>query len=202
MIEPTVMEALRGFLERDYPGIEIRAEPYSEDPSRTAISFRHALFSGLYPMQRYHYLAHLIPGDFIETHLAGTVWYELAPGETADDLEYPDPELIESIEPHVMRALEGSGFLRALDLEFSPELPSTPAAQCHGDFRVSKPLLLKHGFTPEELFEIFHVLMARGGNCDCEILYNAVEESRLKASYWRARAREQGLDNLHARPDK
>ena len=32
--------------------------------------------------------------------------------------------------------------------------------------------------------------MARGGSSDCEILYNAVEESRLKAECWRARAEE------------
>ena len=30
--------------------------------------------------------------------------------------------------------------------------------------------------------------MLKGGFCDCEILYNVVEESRLKAEYWQARA--------------
>ena len=44
------------------------------------------------------------------------------------------------------------------------------------------------GFREDEHFDVFHVLMARGGYCDCEILYNAVEVSRLKAEYWRARA--------------
>jgi hypothetical protein len=30
------------------------------------------------------------------------------------------------------------------------------------------------------------VLAARGGFCDCEVLYNAAEESRLKSEYWKA----------------
>ena len=47
-----------------------------------------------------------------------------------------------------------------------------------------------NGFTQDELFDVFHVLMDKGGYCDCEILYNAAEESRLKAEYWRARAAE------------
>ena len=31
-------------------------------------------------------------------------------------------------------------------------------------------------------------LMRQGGFCDCEILYNAVEQCRLKAEYWIARS--------------
>lgn len=191
MTEPELVEALHGFLDHAYPGIEIRTEPYAEDPSRTAIFFRHDLFSVLYPQQRYHYLVHLVPAEFLDRHLAGTVWFELAPGESPQDLRYPDPELIEEIAPDAMLVLERSGFLGALDDAFSPRLPFTRPARCHGDFRVSRSLLPKHGFKPDEYFDVFHVLMARGGYCDCEILYNAVEHSRLKERYWKARAKGQ-----------
>jgi hypothetical protein len=199
MIEPPVLEALHGFLDRAYPGIEIHAEPYAEDPARTTISFRHELFAALYPQQRYHYLINLIPEAFIQAHLDGTVWLEMAPGESPHDLGYPDPELIEQITPDVMAVLERSGFVRALDLAFCPRLPLTRPARCHGDFRVSRALLPKHGFTPEEFFDVFHVLMARGGYCDCEILYNAVEESRLKTRYWQARAKGMTPHDPHTR---
>lgn len=198
MTEPTILQALHGFLDDAYPGIEIWMEPFDQDPSRTAIGFRHALFAELYPQQRYHYLANLIPEAFVETHLAGTVWLELAPGETPDDLQYPDPEVIQAIDADVMQVLHRSGFIRALDLAFCPRLPFARGARCHGDFRVSRALLPKHGITPEEQVDVFHVLMARGGNCDCEILYNAVEESRLKARYWEARAKGQAPDDPHA----
>jgi hypothetical protein len=49
-------------------------------------------------------------------------------------------------------------------------------------------LLLKQGFKDDEFFEVFHVLMRQGGFCDCEILYNVAEQSRLKAEYGIARA--------------
>lgn len=191
MTAPDLVQALHGFLDHAYPGIEIRIEADAEDPSRTAVSFRHERFSTLYPQQRYHYLIHLVPQDFIDQHLAGTVWLELAPGESPQDLRYPDPDLIEEIAPDVLLVLQRSGFLRALDLAFCPRLPFVRPARCHGDFRVSKSLLPKHGFKPDEFFDVFHVLMARGGYCDCEILYNAVEQSRLKERYWKARARGQ-----------
>lgn len=31
-------------------------------------------------------------------------------------------------------------------------------------------------------------LASRSGGCDCENLYNVVEECRLKAGYWKAKA--------------
>jgi hypothetical protein len=42
----------------------------------------------------------------------------------------------------------------------------------------------------EDLEDILAVLHSLGGCCDCEILYNVAEESRLKSEYWIARARE------------
>jgi hypothetical protein len=44
------------------------------------------------------------------------------------------------------------------------------------------------GFDPDEISEIAQVLSARGGCCDCEILFNVAEESRLKSEYWKAKA--------------
>src|SRR5688572_16091244 len=110
MPEPSLVDALHGFVDEAYPGIEIWTEPYADDPSRTAVFFRHPLFSPLYSQQRYHYLVHLIPEWFVDQHLAGTVWYGLAPGESPDELRWPDEELIEQIEPDVMLVLEKSGF--------------------------------------------------------------------------------------------
>jgi hypothetical protein len=55
---------------------------------------------------------------------------------------------------------------------------------------ISESILAERGFPAEDLDDIFDVLRSKGGFCDCEILYNAVEESRLKAEYWKARAKE------------
>jgi hypothetical protein len=190
-VNPQQLEAdIRGFVRAAYPNIEVRVERWSDDPGRTAVYFTEARFASLYPLQRYHYLRNLIPQDYYDRHLADTEWFELAPGERPEDLEYPDSELIGDITPDVMRALLGARIFAALDDLLCPADASHPRQPCHGDFRHARAILLARGFTQDELFDVFHVLMARGGYCDCEILYNAVEESRLKAEYWRARAAE------------
>jgi hypothetical protein len=106
---------IQDFVRRAYPNIEVRVEPWSADPKRPAVYFREAQFASLYPAQRYHYLRHLIPTDYYERHLADSEWFELAPGERPDDLEYPDSELIADITPDVMRCLSSAGVFEALD---------------------------------------------------------------------------------------
>jgi hypothetical protein len=181
---------IRDFVRRPYPNIEVRVEPWSADPKRPAVYFREAQFASLYPAQRYHYLRHLIPTDYYERHLTDSEGFELAPGERPEDLEYPDSELIADITPDVMRCLSGAGVFEGLDDVLCPADGSHPRRPCHGDYRHARAVLVARGFGEHELFDVFHVLMAQGGYCDCEILYNAVEESRLKAEYWRARADE------------
>jgi len=184
MSRPEIVSQLKGFLAENYPDISIRIEPWKDDPARDAIYFEEEKFSVLYPMQRYHYLIHSIPQDFYERHLSEAVWVELAPGETVDDLRYPDEEMIESISPDVMKALGSSGFFAALDDLLCPEDETAEPEACHGDFRHAKRVLAEKGFGErdgiDEVFDISHVLMAEGAFCDCEILYNVSEENRLK----------------------
>jgi hypothetical protein len=190
-VNPQQLETdIRDFVRRAYPNIAVRVEPWSAAPGRLAVYFTEAQFASLYPAQRYHYLRHLIPADYYDRHLADTEWFELAPGERPEDLEYPDAELIADITPDVMRCLAGAAVFPALDDLLCPSDGSQPRQPCHGDYRHARAILSARGFRQDELFDVFHVLMAQGGYCDCEILYNVVEESRLKAEYWRARAAE------------
>lgn len=179
---------LRRFITPSYPDIDIRAMPWERDSTRTAIYFTDPNFALIYPYQRWHYLTHLIPADYQKAHLDNSVWFELAPGEKPEDLQYPDEELINSITPDVMRCLNGARFFEMLDHAMCPEDPAAERATCWGDYRHSRPILVKSGFKEEEFFDVFHVLMRRGGFCDCEILYNVVERSRLKSEYWIARS--------------
>lgn len=176
------------FVRSSYPEMEITVAPWDEDPSRLAVTFVEAKFSLLLPMQRYHYLAHLIPSDYQEAHLKETVWFELAPGERPEDLVYPDEALIEAITPDVMKVVSAARALDALDDALCPEDKTQERAACYGDFRNVREILLQRGFTEQELPDVFHVFMAQGGYCDCEILYNVASNSRLSAEYWQARA--------------
>ena len=175
-----------------YPDIDIRAEPWEQDSERLAIYFVDGKFSLIYPYQRWHYLTHLIPADYQEQYLSTSVWFELAPGESPHDLRYPDEELIADITPDVMRILNKVGFFARLEDKMCPTDSGVQSAQCCGDYRNSKPILRDCTITDDEMYDVFHVLMLQGGFCDCEILYNVVEENRLKAEYWVARA--EGLE--------
>jgi hypothetical protein len=189
MINPDQLVAdLRRFITPSYPEMDIRTLPWDRDPARIAIYFTEQKFALIYPYQRWHYLTHLIPADYQEAHLKDSVWFELAPGEKPEDLQYPDEELIDSITPAVMKCLTASRFFEHLDDAMCPEEPARERGQCWGDFRNSRPILVNRGFKEEEFFDVFHVLMRQGGFCDCEILYNVVEENRLKAEYWIARS--------------
>ena len=99
-----------------------------------------------------------------------------------------DDELICSIAPDVMMCLGRCGFFEKLDGLLSPEANSIPAQGCDGTYKLSQSILIAARFERAELEDIFAVLQSKGGFCDCEVLYNLAQTSRLKANYWRARA--------------
>jgi Protein of unknown function (DUF2695) len=182
---------VRGFVRASYPDMVVRAEYWTPDPSRIALFFIDERFRGLYSRQRYHYLVHLIPKDYYDSFLADTLWFELTPGERVEDIEEdPDEDLIESITPDVLRSLQERGFFAELDDVFCPPNSMTPAHACFGDFRHAKRTLQHCGFEESDWSDVFHVLMGQGAFCDCEILYSAATESRLKSQYWQRRAHE------------
>jgi len=99
-----------------------------------------------------------------------------------------DSELIDSITPDVMTCLRRSFFFERLDDLLFPKEDSHQREVCSGNYELSKRVLDAAGFHPDDLRDIFDVLRAQGGCCDCEILYNVAESSRLKSDYWKNRA--------------
>jgi hypothetical protein len=177
---------VRGFVQAAYPEMVVRAEYWTEDPSRIALFFIDERFRGLYARQRYHYLVQLIPSDYYRSTLADTVWFELAPDERPETIEHPDQELIASIAPDVLGALQQKGLFAALDELLCPANEKSEPQECSGDFRYATRALQACGFEQSDSSDVFHVLMEQGAFCDCEILYNVANESRLKTKYWRA----------------
>ncbi len=51
-------------------------------------------------------------------------------------------------------------------------------------------ILNDRGFDSDAAGEVLQVLQLRGAHCDCEILFNVAEDSRLKSGYWKSRATE------------
>jgi hypothetical protein len=182
---------IRGFVRVSYPEMVVRAEYWAKDPSRIALFFIDEQFRTLYPRQRHHYLVHLIPKDYYDSTLADTVWFELAPEERPEMVEDdPDEELIASITPDVMGVLLEKGFFAALDEMFCPRSTEIQAQTCSGDFRYARQALQLCKFEESYWSDVFHVLMGQGAFCDCEILYSAATESRLKTQYWQRKSHE------------
>jgi len=182
---------IRGFVRASYPEMVVRAEYWAKDPSRIALFFIDERFRTLYPRQRYHYLVNLIPKDYYDSTLADTVWFELTPEERPEMVEDdPDEELIASLTPDVMAALQEKGFFAGMDEMLCPQGGATQAQTCAGDFRYAKQALRLCGFEESHWSDVFHVLMGQEAFCDCEILYNAATESRLKTQHWQRRSHE------------
>jgi len=172
-----IQEKLYEFIKPTYPDIEIKVE---DTDNNRQLFFTDNKFTALYPKQRYHYLIHLIPSDFFENYLQNTEWFELAPGEVPDDLDYHDEETIKDIKDMILTILRDKvHFVSRLDKEFISQ-----SVKCFGDFRHSKKILTDLGFSDDEQFDVFHVLMSEGGFCDCELLYNVFRESEYSKKYW------------------
>jgi hypothetical protein len=104
-----------------------------------------------------------------------------------------EKDLIASITPDVMKCLDRSGYFEKLDDLLCPKDGSHPRGTCRGDYKLSESVLLASGFKQTDMDDIIGVLQSQGGCCDCEVLYNVVESSRLKGEYWRGKAA--GLDD-------
>jgi hypothetical protein len=181
MTTQQLQEKLYEFVKPSYPDIKINVVNTEENVRQ--LYFMDDKFEALFPKQRYHYLTHLIPTDFFEQNLQDTEWFELAPNENPDELDYHDQETIDEIKEPILSILKDKGgFVALVDKEFISE-----SAKCFGDFRHSKSILTDLKFSDEEQFDIFHVLMNEGGYCDCEILYNVFRESEYSKNYWRDR---------------
>jgi hypothetical protein len=69
-----------------------------------------------------------------------------------------------------------------------PVGPGRQRVACTGYYAISTGLLSHLGFDMNDIEEILAVLRMKGGHCDCEILFNVAENSRLNSEYWKARA--------------
>lgn len=100
----------------------------------------------------------------------------------------PDSDLTASITPDVMTCFRRSHFFEQLDDLLCPKGDSGQRQVCGGDYKISKRILEAAGFDSNDLKDMFAVLRAKGACCDCEVLYNVAESSRLKAEYWKPQA--------------
>jgi len=108
-------------------------------------------------------------------------------GEQTDCSEQDQREFIESITPDVMRVLAAGDFYTALDDRLSLLDDSAAKEECRHTYALTSAILRAKGFPSQDIEEVIDVLRLPGACCDCEILYNVPETSRLKAKHWQAK---------------
>ncbi len=187
MTDSDIAVALKGFVSRVYPDMSIAVTLANDGSGRREICFIEERFRNLYPLQRYHRIQHLIPEEFCVDQMRDAVWFECAPGEDPADLLFPDDQLVMDITPDVLRVLHHCGFFEKMDATMCAVAEQAGAPRCAGDFSMAKKILSDCGRPEDEFFDVFHVLMDQGAYCDCEILYNVMEDSKLKERYWQQR---------------
>jgi len=77
--------------------------------------------------------------------------------------------------------------IERLDDQLCPTEPSSQRVICKHSYELTTVTLAEAGFDDEEISDVIRVMSRNGGHCDCEILYNVAEESRLKSRYWNSR---------------
>ena len=111
------------------------------------------------------------------------------------DSDFRDVEFAESISEAVLGILGKERFFERLDDRFCPADPSKDRVTCGHSYIHTTEILRELGMDSEEVQDVLAVMGLRGGCCDCEILYNVAEESRLKAEHWKAHCKELTADN-------
>jgi len=106
------------------------------------------------------------------------------------DDSYDHDEFVSGISPDVLGLLRADRFFELLDDRFSPTDSSQEPVKCGHSFDVTRVILAGLAMDEEDINDVIDVLHSQGACCDCEVLYNVAEESRLKSNYWKARARE------------
>ena len=126
----TIRRKLIEFLEPALPGIEVEVGT-AERWQRMCLRFRHPSFEELLPEQRFRQVLAAIPQDYHQQHLQGAVWFEMAPGETEDDLlKAPRSEDLADREAAIAGTLFACGFFEAL----SKAMGESPIESCTGRF--------------------------------------------------------------------
>ena len=164
-----IRKKLLEILEPHLPGIEVEVGQ-AKRWNRLTLTFRHERFGPLLPEQRFRSVLQMIPTEFYEGELRGAVWFELAPGETQEDiLRARRSEDLADDEPAIAKRLFEVGFFAALETALGPG----PVETCGGDFTEVAKVLTAQGVVEAEQHDACLVFIRQGAYCDCDVLLAA-----------------------------
>ncbi len=88
----------------------------------------------------------------------------------------------------VRELLVKKNFFERLDDRLCPKDSSQSRTWCQGGFELAARILSEAGMKEEGIQQVLQAFVASGSECDCGVLYNSPQQSRLKTEYWLARA--------------
>ncbi len=110
------------------------------------------------------------------------------------DNSAPDEEdFVESIAPDVLRVLRGKSFFKKLESSVFPT-GVIDHKTCDGTYARCQKILTDSGFSEDDQIDVIAVMRSMGGFCDCEIVLNVDEDSKVRAEYWRGQWRSKQSD--------
>ncbi len=92
------------------------------------------------------------------------------------------------ISPQTLELLTKKKLFERLDDRLCPAESTHARAWCLGGFELTARLLSEAGIEPERIEPILQELAGNGSSCDCGVLFNTAQQSRLKTEYWLTRA--------------
>lgn len=101
-----------------------------------------------------------------------------------DGANYRDAEFISEVAEDVLGVLKKSHFFARLERHFCAHQAPGLAPQCAHTFALSIQVLRELGMDAQDIGDVLAVLRFRGAACDCEVLQNVADRSRLKPHLW------------------
>lgn len=130
-------------------------------------------FAGLLPEQRYYHIVRAIPPDFYEMYLrGGVVWFELAPGESAQQyMRMPRSEDVVAEEDRILANLSRIDFFDKLQRRLAAEPPATGL----GGFRAARALLAEARMSEKQIENACLLFIHLGAYDDADILSHVMQ---------------------------
>ena len=161
-IQKTLVDCLQPFF--DDAAVEVGDDIYYKGVN-IVVTSRH--FTGLLAEQRFHHVVRAIPQNLYNDRLRrGIVWFELAPGETGQDLmRMPRAEDVRKDDAAIESKLREAGFFSAIRARFA-EAKDQPSVM---RFDASRELLSTCGIPAAEVESAVLFLIGRGAYCDAHV---------------------------------
>ncbi len=131
-------------------------------------------FAGLLPEQRFHHVVRAIPGEYYDRHLReGIVWFELAPGESAEAyMRMPRSEDVAAEEGRIAERLRQMGFWE----EFLAAAGLRPHEASADGFVESGRILREAGEDEEAVRKACLFFIRQGAYCDAHLLAEGLSD--------------------------